>query len=54
MDEQALLNKIALLEFSNDQLLSELKQLHELLMLIGFDDGLKGLKQAAKEILEQS
>ena len=37
----------------NDQLLSEIRYLDELMREIGFDEGLKTLKVAAHEILEQ-
>ncbi len=52
-DKEALLKKISELESLNDQLLSEIRYLDELMREIGFEDGLKTLKIAAHEILEQ-
>lgn len=53
MHMKKLLEKLAHLEFVNDQVLAELENTDKLLRSIGFVDGLKGVKQAAKEILEQ-
>jgi hypothetical protein len=52
-DKEALLKRISELESMNDQLLSEIRYLDELMREIGFDEGLKTLKVAAQEILEQ-
>jgi len=52
-DKEALLKRISELESMNDQLLSEIRYLDELMREIGFDEGLKTLKTAAQEILEQ-
>jgi hypothetical protein len=52
-DKEALLKRISELESMNDQLLSEIRFLDELMREIGFDEGLKTLKAAAQEILEQ-
>ena len=52
-EKEALLKRISELESMNDQLLSEIRYLDELMREIGFDDGLKTLKVAAHEILEQ-
>jgi hypothetical protein len=53
MDNTQLLRRVAELESINDQLISELRFLDGLLRKIGFEDGLKTLKLAAQEILEQ-
>ena len=45
--------KVANLEFANDQLYTEIKYLDELLRLIGFSDGLESIKSAAHEVLQQ-
>ena len=53
MEQNKLLKRISELESINDQLISELRFLDSLLRKIGFDEGLKTLKFAAQEILEQ-
>jgi hypothetical protein len=53
MEQNKLLKRISELESLNDQLISELRFLDTLLRKIGFEDGLKTLKFAAQEILEQ-
>lgn len=45
--------RIAHLEFVNDQLFAEIRYVDELLRLIGFCDGLESIKSAAKEVLEK-
>ncbi len=45
--------KIAYLEFVNDQIISELRYVDKLLRRTGFVDGLKSLKEAAEEVLEE-
>lgn len=45
--------KLAEIEFINDQLLSEINYINNLLLSIGFVEGLTSLKEAVKEILEQ-
>lgn len=45
--------KIAELESLNDQLITELRNLEDLLKRVGFDSGLDTLKKAALEILEE-
>lgn len=45
--------RIAYLEFVNDQLLSEIKYVDHLLRLIGFPDGLETVKVAAREVIEK-
>ncbi len=52
-EREALQKRISELEFMNDQLLSEIRYLDELMREIGFEEGLKTLKVAAHEILEQ-
>lgn len=52
-EKEALLKRISELESMNDQLLSEIRYLDQLMRDIGFEDGLKTLKVAANEILEQ-
>jgi hypothetical protein len=51
--ETMMLKRISELESLNDQLLSEIRYLDDLMREIGFEDGLKTLKVAAHEILEQ-
>lgn len=46
------LKKLAELEFSNDQLASEISCLDQLMRLVGFSDGLATVKVAAREIAE--
>jgi len=52
-EKETLLKRISELEFMNDQLLSEIRYLDGLMREIGFEEGLKTLKVAANEILEQ-
>lgn len=53
-EKEGLLKRISELEFMNDQLLSEIRYLDGLMREIGFEEGLKTLKVAANEILEQN
>ena len=53
MKEKTLLKKIAKLESINDQLASELAYLERLAKSLGFAEGLKTLKEAALELLQQ-
>lgn len=53
MNQKNLEKKIASLEFANDQLLSELTHIDQLLKLIGFPEGLSTIKAAAQHILEE-
>ncbi|MBS0634001.1 MAG: hypothetical protein JSR37_00880 [Verrucomicrobia bacterium] len=53
MHMKKVLEKIAYLEFENDQLSSELHYVDKLLRAVGFTDGLTTVKQAAKELFEQ-
>ena len=53
MSNQDMKQRIAYLEFVNDQLLSEIRYVDELLRLIGFPEGLETIKVAAQEVLEK-
>lgn len=53
MTKEQLLKRISELESMNDQLLSEIRYLDQLLREVGFEDGLKTLKCAAKELIEE-
>ena len=53
MSNQNMKQRIAYLEFVNDQLLSEIRYVDELLRLIGFPEGLETIKVAAQEVLEK-
>ncbi len=52
-ENEKLLKKVSELESLNDQLLAELKYLDGLLKKIGFVEGLKTLKFAALEMIDQ-
>jgi|AMWB02.1.fsa_nt_gi hypothetical protein len=52
MDEQAMRERIANLEFQNDQLTTELEYVDQLLKSVGFTDGLASVKAAAQELAE--
>lgn len=52
MDENNYIKKIAQLETMNDQLQTEFNHLNDLLIQLGFDDGITTLKEAAKDLLE--
>ena len=45
--------RISQLEFSNDQLATEIEYVDKLLKLIGFSNGLQTVKEAAQEIWEE-
>ncbi len=51
MDSGKLKQRIAYLEFTNDQLSAEVDYIDELLRLIGFPSGLQTVKEAAEDIL---
>lgn len=53
MKEQQLQKKLAKLESVNDQLVAELQYLERLTRALGFVDGLKTLKEAAIEMIEE-
>jgi hypothetical protein len=50
---QDLQKKLAELESINDQLSAEIKYLDQLLKQVGFEDGLKTLKSAAQELIDE-
>ncbi len=52
MDNKLLLKKVAKLESLYDQLQSEMKYIDSLLVEVGFEEGLKTLKEAAIELIE--
>ena len=49
---QKLLDRLAQLEFQNDQLVAELEYVDQLLRNVGFTEGLHSVKAAAKELAE--
>lgn len=51
--EERLKKRISELESLNDQLLTEMQYLDQLLKEVGFENGLQTLKIAALELLEQ-
>lgn len=53
MHMKRVLEKLAYLEFVNDQLSSELHYVDKLLRAVGFADGLSTVKSAAQELCEQ-
>jgi hypothetical protein len=53
MDNQFLRQQMAYLEFVNDQLVSELAYIDQLLKIAGFANGIQTLKQSAQEVLEE-
>jgi hypothetical protein len=53
MTREEMLKKISELESINDQLQAEIRYLDQLLKEVGFEEGLKTLKFAAKELIEQ-
>lgn len=53
MEHEKMLKRISELESMNDQLLTEIRYLDQLLRQVGFEEGLKTLKFAAKELIEQ-
>ncbi len=54
MTKEDMLKKISELESLNDQLQAEIHYLDALLRKIGFEDGLKTLKCAAQELIEEN
>ena len=52
MEDRDLEKEIARLESVNDQLLTEISYIDELLMLSGFSRGLESLKEVAIEMIE--
>jgi hypothetical protein len=53
MEKEKMLRRISELETINDQLLTELNYLDQLLKQIGFEQGLITLKAAAQELIEE-
>ncbi len=53
MEEEKLQRKIAKLESLCDQLQSEMNYLNQLLIEVGFEEGLKTLKAAAIELIDK-
>ena len=53
MTNEQMQKRICELESLNDQLLSEIRFLDQLLRQVGFEDGLKTLKYAAQELIDQ-
>lgn len=54
MEKEQLLKKISELESMNDQLGAEIRYLDQLLRKVGFAQGLKTLKFAANELLQEN
>ena len=52
--KEKLQKKLAQWEFANDQLISELTYIDDLMRLVGFSSGIAGLKETAQEYCEQS
>ena len=52
MDQQVLLKRLAELESVNDQLLTELEYLDQLMRSVGFTDGLATVKATAQALYE--
>ncbi|MCB1111421.1 MAG: hypothetical protein H7A37_01365 [Chlamydiales bacterium] len=50
---QPLEKKIAQLEFEQDQLITELSYVDQLLRSVGFPQGLESVKETAKEMLNE-
>lgn len=53
MTKEEMLKKISELESINDQLQTEIRYLDKLLREVGFEEGLKTLKFAARELIDQ-
>lgn len=53
MSQDEMLKKLAYLEFSNDQLMTEIRYVDTLLRSIGFPEGLETVKLAARELKER-
>lgn len=52
MTKVQLLKKIANLESLNDQLVTEVTYVDHLMRLVGFSEGINGIKATAEEIIE--
>jgi hypothetical protein len=53
LTKEQMLKKISELESINDQLQAEIRYLDQILREVGFEEGLKTLKYAAQELIEQ-
>jgi hypothetical protein len=53
MNKEDMMKRISELESMNDQLLTEIRYLDQLLKEVGFEEGLTTLKFAAKELIDQ-
>lgn len=53
MTKAQMMKKIAYLESVNDQLVTEVSYVDQLMRLIGFSTGLAGVKATAQEILDK-
>lgn len=53
LNKSQLRKRIAYLESINDQLLTEVRYVDDLMRLIGFSSGLAGIKATAQEILDK-
>lgn len=51
--EQQLMQRLAQLEFMNDQLLAEVEEVDRLLQATGFPRGIESAKEVAEEMLEE-
>ena len=54
MEKETLLKRVSELESINDQLVAEIRYLDQLLKKVGFAEGLKTLKLAANELIEEN
>jgi len=52
--EQTLQTEVARLESRNDQVMTELTYINELLFAVGFSKGIESLKAAAQDLLEDN
>lgn len=53
MKKKELINTIARLESLNDQLIAELQYINEIMIKLGFTNGIKTLKSAAEELINE-
>ncbi len=53
MKKKELINTIARLESLNDQLIAELQYINEIMIRLGFTNGIKTLKSAAEELINE-
>ena len=54
MEKQQLMQRLAQLEFMNDQLLAEVEEIDRLLHATGFPRGIESAKEVAEEMLEEN